>query len=125
MHPLRRRLLLVIILTQTMALVEGGPPGLKRKGQPKGKPAKLKDRYGDPLPPGAVARLGTVRFRQPATSLAFSPDGKVLAAGGSDNSIRLFDAATGKTLRRLPGHQPRTYPPDPQAKNPWPECNTN
>jgi WD40 repeat protein len=88
-------------------------PATQKNGSPR------VDRYGDPLPPGAVARLGTVRFRQPATSLAFSPDGKVLAAGGSDNSIRLFDAATGKTLRRLPGHQPRTYHPDPQAKNPF------
>jgi WD40 repeat protein len=63
------------------------------------------------LPDGAVARLGTVRFRCPATSLAYSPDGKLLAAGTADNTIRLFEAATGREVRRLAGHQPRRYSP--------------
>jgi WD40 repeat protein len=75
------------------------------------------DRHGDPLPAGAVARLGTVRFRHNATSVAFSPDGRILASGGSDNQIRLFERTTGKVLRTLAGHQPRTYhaPKDPKS----------
>ncbi len=58
------------------------------------------DRYGDPLPAGAVARLGTVRFRHEtgASHLAFSPDGKAL---GCNNQV-VWDAATGKELYRLP-----------------------
>src|SRR5262249_36621401 len=75
------------------------------------------DLSGDPLPQGAVARLGTVRFRYQATSVAYSPDGKVVAAGGADNHIRLIDAATGQENRRLAGHQPRTFDPPRDAKS--------
>src|SRR5262249_50915883 len=66
-----------------------------------GKPT-LTDRHGDPLPPGAVARLGTVRWRHDGGvgHVVFSPDDKILAAGG--NETFLFDVRTGKQLRRMP-----------------------
>jgi WD40 repeat protein len=70
-----------------------------------------KDLHGDPLPRGATARLGTARFRHSSsiTCVAYSPDGKWLAVGGSDNKIRLFDPQSGKELRELAGHQPSTF----------------
>jgi WD40 repeat protein len=73
------------------------------------------DLLGDPLPDGAIARLGTLRFMHtmpPAisalyrgrvvTSLSqvlFSPDGKRIASRATPfGTIRLWDAATGQDL---------------------------
>jgi len=38
------------------------------------------------------------------TSIAFAPDGKLLASAGKDKSAKLWDAATGQLLRTLSGH---------------------
>jgi WD40 repeat protein len=42
-------------------------------------------------------------------SVAFSPDGKLLATGGFDNTIKLWDWPSGKELHTLKGHTDQVY----------------
>lgn len=62
------------------------------------------DLYGDPLPAGAIARLGTLRFRHggDVNTVGFLADGKTVVSG-SANGVRVWEAASGKELRTLPG----------------------
>jgi RNA polymerase sigma factor (sigma-70 family) len=74
--------------------------GEQRKGDPID-PAMS----GDSLPPGAIARLGTLRFRhgKGIESMVLSPDGKTIVSAGSDGSIVLHDAMTGEKRRSFAG----------------------
>jgi RNA polymerase sigma factor (sigma-70 family) len=71
-------------------------------------PPVLVDRHGDPLPRGALARMGTVRLRlgSPVYRFTYSPNGQTLVAGG-DREVILWRADTGAELGRLTGHQNR------------------
>ncbi len=93
--PVRSRLTLLAGL----ALAAASPARPLPADEPPRPPAL--DAHGDPLPAGARARLGTVRFR-PGGYLAagaLSPDGKVLAVTVGQAFI-LLDSATGRELRR-------------------------
>jgi len=69
-----------------------------------------KDKYGDLLPPGAIARAGTNRLWDPnLRSAAFSPDGKLLATVGAE-SLHIWSTATGERLRKLTSYKGLGYP---------------
>ncbi len=55
---------------------------------------------GDPLPAGAVARLGSPRRRIGNSAFALTPDGKHLVAVSPEGIVRKFDATTGRQLER-------------------------
>jgi hypothetical protein len=66
------------------------------------------DAPGDPLPKGAVARLGSLRWRFPAqvTSASFSGDGTLLAVSlsGGDEApgVCVVEVPGGRVRHRLP-----------------------
>jgi len=82
---------------------QGAAQGLAFQEQsPDSRSGPETDLYGDPLPPGAVARLGTAQLRHAGLAeLIFSADGKMLISGGSDHTIRTWDVATGKLSRAV------------------------
>lgn len=69
----------------------------------KAAPPPRVDRDGEPLPPGALARLGTLRYRGVRGALTFTPDGKLLAAGTGPSGARItfWDPSTGRPVRHL------------------------
>jgi RNA polymerase sigma factor (sigma-70 family) len=80
------------------------PPAPAATGDnPRGVDEGRLDPFGDPLPAGALSRLGTNRLRHGGLIdlLAFAPDGKTLASAGLDGFIHIWDATTGKELRRI------------------------
>jgi WD40 repeat protein len=95
-------------------------PTADQKGRPRGqratpaeappaaegqKPVRT-DCHGDPLPPDALVRLGTVRLRHlnPIESVRFSADGKSVIAKGI-HELRIWDVASGREIVKLPKHQ--------------------
>jgi WD40 repeat protein len=55
-----------------------------------------------------IPQTQTAALRRSAThSVAFSPDGRLLAGGGEDNKVRLWDPATGQRIGILSGHTER------------------
>src|SRR3954462_13610912 len=83
----------------TLMLAAAHEPG--GYAQPAVKP--LADGAGDPLPQGAVQRLGSMRFRCGSlpTGLAVSPDGKLLASATYTKIFAVWELKTGKLRHRL------------------------
>lgn len=63
--------------------------------------------YLGPTVPSNVSRvLGTLRMRHSGATnqLAYSPDGKYLATGSDDRSVKIWDLDSGHELRQFLGH---------------------
>jgi len=64
------------------------------------------DPYGDPLPEGALARMGTTRLRHyQLQAISFFPNGDKIASAGTDGLIRIWKVPDGTSIAILQGHE--------------------
>ncbi len=93
-HVRLRTMLALALLTCQPLLVFAAPPART-------------DVHGDPLPPEALARLGTTRFRHSENvfAIAFSPDGTG-PISADWNDAHLWETASGGEIHRrvIVGH---------------------
>jgi WD40 repeat protein len=86
-----------LTIFQTTAPTPSAQP--EAKTSPAAKAAEApprRDLYGDPLPAGALVRMGTEQLRHPyAVGIAFADEGKTLISAGGQ-TVRFWDLATGK-----------------------------
>ncbi len=92
----------------TQAADRPAPAVAEPIARPRPGPVVALDRYGDALPQGALARMGTIRLRMgsPVYNFSYSRNGQMLAAGG-DRTVFLWKADTGAEVRQLSGHENR------------------
>jgi RNA polymerase sigma factor (sigma-70 family) len=94
-------------------------PPAKSPDAPAVQPRTGTDLYGDPLPPGALLRLGSLRLRTGAPVFAVlpTPDGKGIYSGSWVPYVPLWDVDSGKEVRRfeLPQEPGAQYPCVPSA----------
>jgi WD40 repeat protein len=64
------------------------------------------DLHGDRLPAGALARLGSLRFRHsgPISAVAITADGRLAASAGGSPAVSLWELPGGKPRAVLRGH---------------------
>src|SRR5947209_4347893 len=83
-------LLATLLLPSSPVSAPAAPPGT--------------DAEGLPLPEGVVTRIGSARFRHdhPIERMAWSADGKQIAAAGFWGGIRVWRFDNGRTIRHIP-----------------------
>src|SRR5437868_7067210 len=90
---------LVVAVAISMAVFgEGGqPPAGGLPPISKAQKGLRVDAAGDPIPPGAITRIGTTRFRHvgPIAAICFLPDGKSLVTLGTDDLLCAWQPETG------------------------------
>jgi WD40 repeat protein len=103
-HPQRRVavLMCVTLLTLPLSTVVVREPEKHREiWQPR--PPSI-DSFGDPLPAGAVFRIGTIRAKHEIVSmLRYSADGKAMAGLDHRGTADIWESATGRNAFSVPG----------------------
>lgn len=105
LQAIRVLALLLNMAAGGMGLLAQQPPG-KHPGQSPDQPRKQEaqaaqtDRYGDPLPEGTIARLGTMQLRAVSAAVGISPDGKTIITVTRGPHVKYWEAENGKLHER-------------------------
>jgi WD40 repeat protein/serine/threonine protein kinase len=91
---------------QVYGVYEMGPAAAPAGGGPMGAALVMLGAYqgANWAGVGLVRNLPEQGPAAPCDAVAWSPDGKLIASGGQDRVVRLWDAATGEQLQALTGH---------------------
>ena len=84
-------LMLLIAASRNIEVAKPMPTEPKKVSLEQTKPRV--DLCGDQLPAGAMARLGTLRWRHEEHAIAFSPDGSRIVTGDGAGTFRVFDTS--------------------------------
>jgi RNA polymerase sigma factor (sigma-70 family) len=105
-------LLISLAAGSVLALLPRTNPPIRSVVAPPAQRPAARPFFEQPLPEGALARLGTTRFRHGFTvyQLAYSRDGKILASTGGGRGLCLWQAKTGQLLHHCNGQKvPSVY----------------
>jgi WD40 repeat protein len=94
----------VALLAASVSTLSIGESGPCQDNAPDAPLDRSVDSYGDPLPDGALVRLGTVRFRagRNVGGGTFLEDGRTILLAEGNHGARFVDVTTGRTTASLP-----------------------
>jgi len=125
-HSFKLALLLSLgVVAGSTALLSPSEPRPLGSGEPDrsltvAAPKDAVDLYGDPLPEGAIARMGSIQLRHAGQSdFVVLPDGKTIVTAGGQ-VVRFWDLASGRLVRQVKLQGPfapgRSATPSPDGK---------
>ncbi|MFD0690149.1 nSTAND1 domain-containing NTPase [Actinomadura fibrosa] len=76
----------------------------------------------DPVGRRPRAALASTGKRTPVRAVAYSPDGRVLATGDEYGTVRLWEPATGRTIKTLHSTDESVTAYDPETMEPLPQA---
>jgi RNA polymerase sigma factor (sigma-70 family) len=86
----------------TWQALGGKPAAQDRAAAAPSQAAPRTDLFGDPLPEGAIARMGSIQWRHAGLAgFAFRDGGKEVMTVGVGRTVRFWDAASGRPTRTV------------------------